>query len=116
MQVERVPHDVVVVTLLDAELRSDNVETLRPALLSLVDDGDLRMVLNLGHVTFLESMALGLIVQLGSKLSHLGGWLHLCGVQPEMRRLFIGPPLLPIGFPLFADVSDAVAAASGGMH
>ena len=102
-----------VVSLLDREVRGGTVEVLRPSLLNLIDEGSRRVVLNLEHVAFLESSALGLIIQLGTKLSNIGVRLHLCGANADVRRLFTGPPLLPYGFPLFADADSAVAASGG---
>ena len=99
-----------VVTPNISELRSGTIEDIRSALLTLVDSGARRIILNLEPVRFVDSSALGLIVQLGAKLSRAGWRLQLCGVRLEVRPLFTGPPLLPLGFPLFTDAQAAITA------
>ena len=102
--------EAFVVTPNVSELRCGTIEPIRSALLTLVDSGARHVILNLEPVSFVESSALGLIVQLGAKLSRVGGRLQLCGVRPEVRPLFTGPPLLPFGFALFKDPQAAIAA------
>lgn len=100
--------DVLVITFLDRELRSQLVEALRPHALQLLGGGHRNVLLDLSNVTFLESTALGLIIQLGSRLSAKGGRLELCGAHPDVARLFTGPPLLPFSFVLYPDRAAAL--------
>ena len=98
---------VLVVTLLDHELRSDLVEQIRPQALRLLDEGHRRVLIDLQHVAFLESTALGLIIQLGAKLSRMSGKLALCGARPDVARLFKAP-LFPFAIDLYADRDSAL--------
>lgn len=112
LQVETVG-DVLVVTFLDPELRMMLVESLRPHVLRTLDASQRKVLLDLRHVTFLESTALGLIVQVGAKLSRMGGRLVLCNVDPDVARLFTGPPLFPLAIDICPD-RDAALRKLGG--
>ena len=105
--------DTLLVTIMDRELRGDVVEFVRPHALRLLDGLHRRVLLDLQHVAFLESTALGLIVQLGSKLSKLGGRLGLCGARPDVARLFTGPPMFPFAVEMYPDRAAALQKWNG---
>lgn len=105
--------ETLVVTVMDRELRSDLVEIVRPHVLRLLDGSHRRVLLDLQHVAFLESTALGLIIQLGSKLSKLGGRLVLCGARSDVARLFTGPPMFPFAIEMYPDRPAALEIWNG---
>lgn len=47
-----------------------------------------RLVVDLGEVTFADSSALGLLIDLESRLSSRGGMLALASLQPQVRHVF----------------------------
>ena len=105
--------ETLIVTMMDRELRGDLVETVRPHALRLLDGSHRRVLLDMQHVAFLESTALGLIIQLGSKLSKLGGRLVLCGARPDVARLFTGPPVFPFAIEIYPDCAAALQRWNG---
>lgn len=105
--------ETLIVTVMDRELRSDLVEVVRPQALRLLDGSHRQVLLDLQHVAFLESTALGLIIQLGSKLSKLGGRLVLCGAHPDVARLFTGPPMFPFAIEMYPDRTAALEKRNG---
>ena len=48
----------------------------------------MRIVLNFARVKSLSSSALGVLVNLNKKLSAMKGSLALCGIAPEIRKIF----------------------------
>lgn len=58
---------------------------LRDRLVRLADDGATRIVLDLSRATFLDSMALGVLL---STKKRLAGELELVVPTPEVRRIF----------------------------
>jgi anti-sigma B factor antagonist len=89
LQVEQVG-DVTVVRFAAAELLDDGtIELLGEQLYTLVDHlGTRKLVLNLSPVRRLASLMIGKIMTLHKKLKPAGGKLVLCGIDPEIRRIF----------------------------
>jgi anti-sigma B factor antagonist len=53
----------------------------------LVGDGVRRVVLNLGHVSYIDSVGVGEIVRSYMLVTQRGGMLVLCEVGPRVREL-----------------------------
>jgi anti-sigma B factor antagonist len=89
LQVEQVG-DVTVVRFVRSELLEDEtIELLGGQLYALVDHlGSRKLVLNLAPVKRMASLMLGKIMTLHKKLKPAGGRLVLCGIDPEIRRIF----------------------------
>lgn len=89
LEVEQVG-EVTVVRFTCAELLEDEaIELLGGQLYALVDHlGRRQLVLNLGPVRRMASLMLGKIMTLHKKLKPVGGKLILCGIDPEIRRIF----------------------------
>lgn len=65
------------------------VEAVGSELLGLVQPGrPCRLVLDLSNVSFLSSPALSMLLQLRRKTDTVVGEVVLCGVRPEIERLF----------------------------
>jgi anti-sigma B factor antagonist len=108
--------DVTVVRLKLPRLQDDDAHTIFKQIYSLVDDmGRSRLVLSLGPVTFLPSMALGKLVMLNRKAQAAGGRLAVCQLTPEAREVLDVTHLSDL-FQLFATEQEAVrsfAAVAG---
>jgi anti-sigma B factor antagonist len=70
----------------DVDLHSAPV--LRARLAELVDAGAAEIVLDLSEATFLDSMALGVILSAKRRVAAVGGRLELVVSTPEVRRIF----------------------------
>jgi anti-anti-sigma factor len=71
-------------------------------------------LLHFGHVTFMSSSALGMLVRLNKKCKEYGISLKLCNISPDIRQVFKITNLDKL-FSIHADASDAMEAfkASG---
>jgi anti-sigma B factor antagonist len=70
----------------DADLHS--APELRETLSSVIDDGPRRVVVDLSDTTFIDSMALGVLLGSTKRLRAAGGQLELIVSQPDIRRIF----------------------------
>jgi anti-sigma B factor antagonist len=70
----------------DVDLHS--APELRDTLSTLVDSDTRRVTLDLSNVTFLDSMALGVILGTKKRLAATGRDLELVVATPEIRRIF----------------------------
>ncbi len=70
----------------DVDLHS--AAELRETLSTLVDGETRQITLDLSHVTFLDSMGLGVILGTKKRLAATGRELELVVANPEIRRIF----------------------------
>lgn len=84
---------------------------LRAALQRLMEEGKYRIVLDMAEVPYLDSAALGVLVDAVRRARENGGGLYLAQVMTFVRRAFEITRLIRI-FPVYATVEEAVAAAS----
>jgi anti-sigma B factor antagonist len=73
-----------VVVRLGGELDLYNAEDIRHALVRAIEDGAARIVVDMSDVDFVDSTALGVLIEARSKLGHAG--VLLAAPQLETRR------------------------------
>ena len=93
----------------DADLHSAN--ELHARLGAAIEDGAAMLVVDLSRVTFIDSMALGVLLEAMKRLRARGGVLRIVGPRPDVRRIF-EITLLDRIFPLDATRSEALAAGA----
>jgi anti-anti-sigma factor len=77
-------HDGAVVVRLGGELDLYNADDVRDALTGAIAGGAARIVVDMSEVDFVDSTALGVLIEARSKLGHQG--LLLAAPQIETRR------------------------------
>ncbi len=106
---ERWPGQVVVLSLFgEADLHG--APQLRDRLHRAIAEGDSDVVVDLRGVTFLDSMALGVLIGGMKRLRAQGRQLSLVGSRPEVRRLLEITELDRV-LPLHATRDEALARA-----
>ncbi|MFN3432037.1 MAG: STAS domain-containing protein [Candidatus Sericytochromatia bacterium] len=70
------------------ELNAQTSPALREGLLSLVENGDVRLIVDLTAVTFIDSSGLGALVAGLKAARREGGHLVLVGLQEQARLIF----------------------------
>src|SRR5215471_19113708 len=86
---------------------------LRARLISLVEDGARRVVVDLGRVEFLDSTGLGVLVGALKRLRGVGGELSLVCGQERLLKIFRITGLDRV-FTLYPTVAGATAGSSDG--
>ena len=76
----------------------------------LADQGHPHVVLNLGHVSYIDSVGIGEIVRTFLHLVQRGGMLTVCSVSPRTREVLEATHLDTV-IRMFDTEQDAVAAA-----
>ena len=81
---------VMVVTFTDSSiLESAAIEQIAKDLYFLVDNqARQRIILDFSKVKSLSSQGLGILINMKKKLTDIKGRLALCGVRPEIKKLF----------------------------
>jgi anti-sigma B factor antagonist len=85
---------------------------LEDRLSDVIDDGASSVVLDLSATTFLDSMALGILLHGMKRLHARGGSLRVVVARPDIRRIF-EVTLLDRVFDLDGSREEALAAAQG---
>jgi anti-sigma B factor antagonist len=103
----------IAVLAVHGEVDLHTAPALRERLTSAIEAGRSRIVLDLSEVTFLDSMALGVLLGGMRRLRDRGGELRLVVAQPEIKRIF-EITLLDRVFVLDATLEGALAAPGAG--
>jgi anti-sigma B factor antagonist len=87
LRVQRPSEDTAVVAVAgDADLHSG--PELRDCLSGLMDEGVTRLVLDLSETTFVDSMALGVLLGSVKRLRPSDGRVEVVVPRPDIRRIF----------------------------
>jgi anti-sigma B factor antagonist len=105
------PDGHVVAVAGDVDLHSGG--TLRDRLAALADGGARQVTIDLSEATFLDSMALGVMLGAKKRLDEGGGDLVLVVPKPEIRRIF-EITMLDRVFEIHASRDEAVASSGRG--
>ncbi|MEO6214280.1 MAG: STAS domain-containing protein [Vicinamibacterales bacterium] len=100
------------ITLLDLKGRlvlEDGDALLRTRINELIEQGRLRLVLNLKEVTYVDSCGVGVLIAKLVSMRNKGGDLRLLNLTERSRRLMEISQLLNV-FAIFDAESDAVAS------
>lgn len=109
---ERPAGSDIVVFVLHGEVDLHVSPELRARLTAAIESGASNLVVDLSHVTFLDSMALGVLLGALKLLRAHGGELRLVVPTPELRRVF-ELTLLDEVFALARTRQEAFATANG---
>lgn len=101
---------VLVVSVNEKRIDAARSSAFRSFINDRVERGDLRLVLDLTQVQFVDSSGLGALV-FGLKRVGTGGLFALVGLTPAVARLF-GMTRMDRVFRLYPTVADAVAGNS----
>jgi anti-sigma B factor antagonist len=101
-------HDGAVVVRLVGELDLYNADEVRDALLAAVESGAPRIIIDMADVEFIDSTALGVLVEVRSKIGREG--LVLAAPRVETRRT-LQVSGLDRHLPVHDSVAGALAAA-----
>jgi anti-sigma B factor antagonist len=84
-----VQDDITIVSLDTASISAAGVEPIAQSLRDLVArQQPARLVIDFTRVRFISSMMLGLLVDLWRRMKEYGGALCICGIDPQLGRVF----------------------------
>jgi anti-sigma B factor antagonist len=115
MQIEEhVVGEVTVLTLSGRMTRNDHYGALTKQVHDLVHAGRRTLVLDLGAVSYMDSMCLGEIIRGLVPMRKRGGALHLANLPERVKQLMTLVGLTSV-FQVFESASDAVHSLAAGM-
>ena len=67
----------------------DETDQLRASVADLVEQGNKKLVIDLGKVTYLNSTAIGVLVTAHTSYKNNGGVVKLCGINKNINNIFV---------------------------
>jgi anti-anti-sigma factor len=104
---ERSIGDVTIVDVGGRITVQEGVDQFRDVARELIRQGHVKIVLNLQHVPYIDSTALGEIIRTYTSVIRKGGSVKLLNVSTHVHQLFVITRLLTV-FDLFDAESEAV--------
>lgn len=111
MQIEqKVTGDVTVITVNgDITLNAGGDVLLKDKIQSLLQQGQKKLVLDLGGVSYVDSAGLGQLVQIHATTKNNGGALRLANVTKRLKDLLVVTKLVTV-FDSYDSQADALAS------
>ncbi len=110
-EIERVHGTRILVLAVHGDTDMYVVDELEYALSEAIDEAPPALVLDLTGVTFLDSMALGVLLAWPERVAATGGQLRVVTPRPEIRRIF-EVTMLDQLFDIDSSRDEALAATS----
>ena len=107
---QRMVGDVAIIEITgDITLSKGGDIMIKDKVQSLLQQGQRKLVLDLGNVAYVDSAGLGQLVQVYATTSHLGGSLKLLRVTKRLKDLLVLTKLLTV-FESYDTEDEAVAS------
>jgi anti-sigma B factor antagonist len=89
-------------------LEERDIKALQDSIMSVVEPVEqIKLILDFGHVRFLSSAVLGLLIRLSKRIYEKEGQLKLCNINPKIYEIF-KITRLTTTFDIHKDVESAV--------
>jgi anti-sigma B factor antagonist len=89
----------------------EETDELRDTIKKLSDEGNLKLVIDLGEVSYLNSSALGVLIAAHANYAKRGGKIKLCQLNKNLENLFVITKLSLI-FDSYPNQVEAIASFS----
>ena len=89
----------------------DETDELQAEIKKVADSGNMKLVLDLGEVAYLNSSALGVLIAAHANYAKRGGKIKLCQLNKNLENLFVITKLSLI-FDSYSSQMEAIASFS----
>ncbi|MCG8377169.1 MAG: STAS domain-containing protein [Chlorobiales bacterium] len=104
--------DVSILQILEPRLIYESLDPIQKKFISLVESGIKKIVIDFSKVDYLDSFAVGFIMDMYRRVSGNDGALKICGLQPRVRKI-LSITRVDNVVDICTDIDDAVAAFNG---
>ncbi len=88
MKIRMREYDNLVELVIDGNIMQENVDVFKNRLHDLIDNGNIRIVLNFGATSYVSSLCLSVIVNVKNRLSTLNGDIKIVMANRLISNLF----------------------------
>ena len=104
--------DDVLVLSPEGRLDSNTAEAFEQRVLGRIDDGEVRLVIDLSALEYISSAGLRVLLMAAKRIKSENGGMALCGLKEAIREVFEISGFLTI-LNIVDDMASAVAAVKG---
>jgi anti-sigma B factor antagonist len=104
--------DIAVVTPKGSLVGGDETVDLQTTIRALIDEGNLKLVVDLGKVDFLTSRPIGVLTELHVNYKKREGHLILCNVDKRLKMVLVITQLVKV-FDITEDLEGALKKLGG---
>jgi anti-sigma B factor antagonist len=101
--------DIVVLEPRGRLVGGSETDELQEAIHKLIEEGNKRLIIDLGRVLYLNSTALGLLVSTHTNFTKRGGKVKLCNIGSKIENIFVITKLTLV-FEVFDNQMEAIAS------
>jgi len=101
--------DIVVLEPKGRLVGGDETDELQQTIHKLIEEGNKRLVIDLGKVMYLNSTALGLLVSTHTNYTKRGGRVKLCNIGSKIENIFVITKLTLV-FETYDNQMEAIAS------
>jgi anti-sigma B factor antagonist len=102
---------IVIIELRGNYVGGEETDEMRDSIKKLSDEGNLKLVIDLGEVSYLNSSALGVLIAAHANYAKRGGKIKLCQLNKNLENLFVITKLSLI-FDSYPNQVEAIASFS----
>ncbi len=102
---------IIVLELKGNYVGGEETDDLRNEIKKLSDEGNLKLVIDLGEVSYVNSSALGVLIAAHANYAKRGGKIKLCQLNKNLENLFVITKLSLI-FDSYQNEVEAIASFS----
>jgi anti-sigma B factor antagonist len=102
---------IVILELRGNYVGGEETDEMRDTIKKLSDGGNLKLVIDLGEVSYLNSSALGVLIAAHANYAKRGGKIKLCQLNKNLENLFVITKLSLI-FDSYPNQVEAIASFS----
>lgn len=78
---------VTILSLGEKRLIYESLDPIQQTFIQLVDEGKTRIVLDMEQVEYLDSFAVGFIMDMYRRVTNVGGKMKISGLQPRVKKV-----------------------------
>jgi anti-sigma B factor antagonist len=106
-------HDgkIIILNLKGNYVGGDETDDLRDEIKKISEEGNTKLIVDLGEVSYLNSSALGVLIAAHANYAKRGGKIKLCQLNKNLENLFVITKLSLI-FDSYANQVEAIASFS----
>lgn len=112
----RIERDVVVLDIEGRLLGGPETEGFRTRVTELVEEGHRRILLNLAHVPYANSLAIGAIIASYVTAKRAGAQLEICCPASRIVMILRNERIIPVLFDEYATEAEAMAGFDVAIH
>lgn len=113
MKVRVIEHGDIVEVIVEGNVLQENVSYFKNRILDLINDGKIKIVLNMGSTDYISSLCLAVLIDAKSRLSILQGDLKIAVVNRLVRNLMEITNLVR-KIEIYDTIEDATASFNNG--